>query len=118
MAANQAKLFHMGLQAPPARSTLADALNERDWRIYHALAQRLIARARVLYADAPSVLESVLDLEASVHALDATTIDLCLSLFPGLRFAPPKGPSSCTRGSTCAVRSPRAFTSAMARCTK
>jgi hypothetical protein len=91
LAANQAKLFHMGLQAPPARSTLADALNERDWRIYHALAQRLIARARVLYADAPSVLESVLDLEASVHALDATTIDLCLSLFPWAPFRSTKG---------------------------
>ena len=77
LAANQAKLFHMGLQAPPARATLADALNGRDWRIYHGLAQRLIARARVVYADAPSVL----DLEATVYALDATTIDLCLSLF-------------------------------------
>ena len=86
LAANQAKLFHMGRQAPPARSTLADALNGRDWRIYHALAQRLIVRARVLYADAPSVLESVLDLEASVSALDATTIDLCLSLFPWAPF--------------------------------
>ena len=82
LAANQAKLFHMGLQAPPARSTLADALNGRDWRIYHALAQRLIARARMVYADAPSVL----DLEATVYALDATTIDLCLSLFPWAPF--------------------------------
>ena len=77
LAANQAKLFHMGIKGPPARSTLADALNLRDWRIYHGLAQRLIARARTLYANAPSVLE----LDASVYALDATTIDLCLSLF-------------------------------------
>jgi hypothetical protein len=77
LAANQAKLFHMGLKAAPARSTLADALNLRDWRIYHALAQRLIARARALYAQEPSVLE----LDASVYALDATTIDLCLSVF-------------------------------------
>ena len=75
--ANHAKLFHMGIAAPPARSTLADALNLRDWRIYHALAQRLIAHARALYAQAPSVL----DLDASVYALDSTTIDLCLSLF-------------------------------------
>jgi transposase len=75
--ANQAKLFHMGIAAPPARSTLADALNLRDWRIYHALAQRLIAHARALYAQDPSVL----DLDASVYALDSTTIDLCLSLF-------------------------------------
>ena len=76
LSSNQAKLFHMGLKAPPARSTLADALNQRDWRIYHALAQRLIVRARAVYAQ-----ESVLDLDASVYALDATTIDLCLSLF-------------------------------------
>jgi hypothetical protein len=82
LAANQAKLFHMGLKAPPARSTLSDALNQRDWRIYHALAQRLIARARALYAQEPSVLE----LDASVYALDATTIDLCLSLFEWAPF--------------------------------
>ena len=62
LAANQAKLFHMGMKAPPARSTLADALNSRDWRIFHSLAQRLIVRARALYADQPSVL----DLDASV----------------------------------------------------
>jgi len=77
LAANQTKLFHMGMKAPPARSTLADALERRDWRIYHALAQRLIARAKALYAQDPSVLE----LDASVYALDSTTIDLCLSLF-------------------------------------
>ena len=82
LAANQAKLFHMGLKALPARSTLSDALNQRDWRIYHALAQRLIARARALYAQGPSVL----DLEASVYALDSTTIDLCLSLFEWAPF--------------------------------
>ena len=82
LAANQSKLFHMGLKAAPARSTLADALNMRDWRIYHGLAQRLIARARELYADDPSVLE----LDASVYALDSTTIDLCLSLFDWAPF--------------------------------
>ena len=82
LTANQAKLFHMGLKAPPARSTLGDALNLRDWRIYHALAQRLIARARALYAQEPSVLE----LDASVYALDSTTIDLCLSLFDWAPF--------------------------------
>jgi hypothetical protein len=74
--ANQAKLFHMGIATPPARSTLADALNLRDWRTYHALAQRLIAHARALYAQDTSVL----DLDASVYALDSTTLDLCLSL--------------------------------------
>ena len=82
LAANQAKLFHMGITAPPARSTLADALNLRDWRIYHALAQRLIARAKALYAEQPSVLE----LDASVYALDSTTIDLCLNLFDWAPF--------------------------------
>ncbi len=76
LAANQSKLFHMGLRQPPARSTLADALNHRDWRIYQAVALRLISRARSLYSD-----ESVLDLDATVYALDATTVELCLSLF-------------------------------------
>ena len=80
--ANRGKLFHMGIATPPARSTLADALNLRDWRIYHALAQRLIAHARVLYAQD----SSVLDLDASVYALDSTTIDLCLSMFDWAPF--------------------------------
>jgi hypothetical protein len=82
LAANQGKLFHMGIKAAPARSTLADALERRDWRIYHALAQRLIVRARALYAQEPSVL----DLDANVYALDSTTIDLCLSLFDWAPF--------------------------------
>lgn len=82
LAANSPKLFHMGLRSAPARSTLADALNSRDWRIYHALAMRLIARARALYAD-----EHVLDdWDAAVYALDSTTIDLCLSLFDWAPF--------------------------------
>lgn len=82
LAANQTRLFHMGLGSAPARSTLSDALNQRDWRIYHALALRLIARARALYADEPAVLE----LDAAVYALDSTTIDLCLSLFAWAPF--------------------------------
>ncbi len=82
LAANQTKLFHMGMKASPARSTLADALERRDWRIYHGLAQRLIARAKTLYAQDPSVL----GLDASVYALDSTTIDLCLSLFDWAPF--------------------------------
>ena len=82
LAANSPKLFHMGLRSAPARSTLSDALNGRDWRIYQALALRLITRARALYAD-----ERVLnDLEAAVYALDSTTIDLCLSLFDWAPF--------------------------------
>ena len=80
--ANQAKLFHMGLSGVPARSTLSDALSQRDWRIYHALAMRLIARARDLYIKEPTGL----DLDATVYALDSTTIDLCLSLFDWAPF--------------------------------
>jgi hypothetical protein len=81
LAANQTKLFHMGLARPPARSTLADALNIRDWRIYEALALCLISRARALYAE-----DSVLDIDATIYALDATTVDLCLSLFEWAPF--------------------------------
>jgi hypothetical protein len=77
LAANQSKLFHMGLRSVPARSTLSDALNGRDWRIYHALAMRLIARARSLYASDSLGIE----LDATVYALDSTTLDLCMSLF-------------------------------------
>ena len=80
--ANLAKLFHMGLSGAPARSTLSDALNDRDWRIYHDLAMRLILRARELYAKDPLGI----DLDATVYALDATTIDLCLSLFDWAPF--------------------------------
>ena len=81
LAANQAKLFHMGLSGVPARTTLSDALNLRDWRIYHALV-RLIVRARDLYAKEPTGLA----LDATVYALDSTTIDLCLSLFDWAPF--------------------------------
>ena len=82
LSANQAKLFHMGMKGVPARSTLADALNLRDWRIYHALAMRLMTRARDLYAN-----ESLnIDIDATVYALDSTTIDLCLSLFDWAPF--------------------------------
>ncbi|MCL5801459.1 MAG: IS4 family transposase [Gammaproteobacteria bacterium] len=82
LASNQSKLFHMGLSGIPARSTLSDALNQRDWHIYHALAMRLILRARDLYAKEPTGLE----LDATVYALDSTTIDLCLSLFDWAPF--------------------------------
>jgi hypothetical protein len=82
LTANQSKLFHMGMRHIPARSTLADALNSRDWRIYHALAIRLIDRARRLYAQDPMGV----DLDATVYAFDATTIDLCLSVYPWAPF--------------------------------
>ena len=78
----QDQLYRMGFRSVVSRSTLADANRERDWRIYAELAQILIARARLLYAAEPMSVE----LEQSVYALDSTTIDLCLSLFPWARF--------------------------------
>lgn len=76
------KLFHMGIKNIPARSTLADALNNRDWRIYHELAMRLISRARKLYTEEKLDIE----LDATIYALDSTTIDLCLNLFDWAPF--------------------------------
>lgn len=76
------KLYHMGFGEPVRRSTLADANEARDWRIYAELAQRLIAQARKLYAKEDLGLE----LANTVYALDSTTIDLCLSLFPWAHF--------------------------------
>jgi hypothetical protein len=82
LSAQSAKLYHMGFREPVRRSTLADANEMRDWRIYAELAQRLIAQARRLYAN-----ENLgLDLSDTVYALDSTTIDLCLSLFPWAHF--------------------------------
>ncbi len=80
--ANQTKLYSMGFRAPVKRSTLADANEARDWRIWEDLATLLIRRARKLYCnDSFGV-----DLTNTVYALDATTIDLCLSLFPWAPF--------------------------------
>ena len=76
------KLYHTGFRSRPARSTLADANESRDWRIYADFAQVLIGIARPLYAHDPIGV----DLEQSLYALDSTTIDLCLSLFPWARF--------------------------------
>lgn len=78
LSAQAAKLYHMGLRSPVRRSTLADANERRDWRIYADFAQRLIGQARPLYADE----EIGIELSNTVYALDSTTIDLCLSLFP------------------------------------
>ena len=83
LAAHQTKLFHMGLKAAPARSTLADALERRDWRIYHALAQRLIVRARALYAQEPSVLL----LDEPTTALDLGHQHEVLTLVDELRLS-------------------------------
>jgi hypothetical protein len=76
------KLYHMGFRGTIARSTLADANESRDWRIYADFAQTLIAIARPLYAHDPIGVE----LNQSLYALDSTTIDLCLSLFPWAKF--------------------------------
>jgi hypothetical protein len=76
------QLYHMGFRSTIAHNTLARANRSRDWRIYHDVAQMLIARARRLYADESFGVE----LDQTVYALDSTTIDLCLSLFPWARF--------------------------------
>ena len=76
------KLYHMGFHSRVARSTLADANESRDWRIFADFAQVLIGIARPLYAHDPIGV----DLDQSLYALDSTTIDLCLSLFPWARF--------------------------------
>ncbi len=83
----QPRLYHMGIRSNIARSTLADANENRDWRIYADFAQVLIHIARQLYANADFGVE----LDATVYALDSTTIDLCLSLFPWARFRKHKG---------------------------
>lgn len=82
LSAQSAKLYHMGMRQEVKRSTLADANEARDWRIHAELAQRLIEQARKLYAG-----DSVgLEWEHAAYALDSTTIDLCLSLFPWALF--------------------------------
>ena len=78
----QPKLYHMGIRGQVSRNTLANANNQRDWRIYADFAQVLIHQARGLYLEDPFGVE----LENTVYALDSTTIDLCLSLFPWARF--------------------------------
>jgi hypothetical protein len=83
----QKKLYHMGLRGGIARSTLADANEARPWRIWEDFAHVLIGLTRPLYAGE----DLGLDLEQTVYALDATTIDLCLALFPWARFRQTKG---------------------------
>jgi hypothetical protein len=85
--AMQPKLYHMGIRGRVARSTLADANETRDWRLYADFAQTLIPQARTLYGAEPLGVE----LAETVYAFDATTIDLCLALFPWARFRRRKG---------------------------
>jgi hypothetical protein len=81
------KLYHMGIRGRVSRSTLADANEKHDWHIFADFAQILIQRARGLYADDPFGVE----LQNSAYALDSTTIDLCLAMFPWARFREQKG---------------------------
>ncbi|MGZ5546091.1 MAG: IS4 family transposase [Limisphaerales bacterium] len=81
------KLYHRGIRQPTARSTLADANEKRDWRIFADFAHVLIQQATTLHADEPFAVE----LQAAAYALDSTTIDLCLSLFPWATFRRRKG---------------------------
>ena len=83
----QDQLYHLGFRGDISHSTLADANRERDWRIYHDLAQHLIRRARSLYHNDPIAAQ----LKETVYALDSTTIDLCLNLFPWAHFRRTKG---------------------------
>ena len=83
----QSRLYHMGIRGSVARSTLADANERRDWRIYRDFAHILIGIARPLYVGE----HLDVDLESTAYALDSTTIDLCLSLFPWARFRQAKG---------------------------
>ena len=80
--AQAGKLYHMGIKSRVSRSTLADANEVRDWRIHAELAQSLIGIARPLYSEEPFGI----DLKNAVYALDASTIDLCLSVFPWAPF--------------------------------
>ena len=81
------KLYHMGIRGNVCRSTLADANKKRDWRIYAELAHSLIATARTLYSKDAFIEE----LDETIYALDSTTIDLCLSVFPWATFRKNKG---------------------------
>jgi hypothetical protein len=84
---HSSKLYHAGFRGRVSRSTLADANRVHDWRIFADYAQILIARARQLYATEPLAVA----LEETVYALDSTTIDLCLTLFPWAKFRRRKG---------------------------
>ncbi len=84
---NQQKLYHMGFRGRGSRNTLAHANQIRDWRIYADFAHVLIGEARILYASEDFGIE----LKQAVYAFDATTIDLCLSLFPWAKFQQRKG---------------------------
>jgi hypothetical protein len=98
----QPRLYHVGIRARISRSTLADANETREWRIYADFAQSLIRTARDLYVNDPLAV----DLANTVYALDATIIDCVCRSFRGRAIGGRTPPSSCTRSWTCAARSP------------
>jgi hypothetical protein len=112
--AQSSKLYHLGIRSAVARNTLANANAARDWRIYADFAQSLIGIARPLYAQ-----ESFgVDLQETVYALDSTTIDLCLSVFPWAVFRTAKAAIKLHTLLDLRGNIPPSFTSVMARCTR
>ena len=111
--AQPTKLYHMGLRGKVSRSALADANESRDWRIYAEFAHSLIRTARRLYAQEPLAV----DLAETVYALDATTIDLCLSLFPWAKFRKTKAAVKLHTLLDLRGAIPSSSTSPMANCT-
>jgi Domain of unknown function (DUF4372) len=112
--AQSSKLYHLGIRSTVARNTLANANAIRDWRIYCDFAQSLMAMARRLYVNESFGVE----LSEAVYALDATTIDLCLSVFSWHPFDRPKQRSNCIPCSICEATSRRLFGSATASGTR
>ena len=108
--AQSAKLYHLGIRGNVSRNTLANANATRDWRIYASFAERLIGIARGLYAKEPFGV----DLAETVYALDATTIDLCLSVFP---WAPFRSTKAAVKLHTLLDLRGNIPSSPMARCT-
>ena len=88
LSTHREKLYHLGFHAIPKLPTLAKANEKRDWKIYRDLCTVLISEARALYTHEPAVAE---DISGSCYAIDSTSIDLCLSLFPSLPFVSTKG---------------------------
>src|SRR5213078_4727745 len=113
LGAQQPKLYHMGFRSKVSRSTLADANESHDWRIFAEFAQVLIGIARPLHAHDPIGV----DLDQSLYALDSTTIDLCLSLLPWAKFRRVRRPSRCILCWTCTATFPPSSASPVAMCT-
>ena len=112
--ASEREALPRGYSRPVARSTLADANEARDWRIYAELAQHLISIARRLYVNEPFGVE----LKETVYALDSTTIDLCLALFPWAPFRSHKGGHQAAHADRSALAiSPASSTSPTGNCT-